>query len=180
MNEMEAVGAFRVYGKDIDKIAETVLVNKSGTFYPNKDFVGRDATCILQKSGVDYTGNPRLVIAEVEKDHPFVAVEMLMPVLPIVRVNNINDAIQEAVIAEHGFQHSAYIHSTNIHNMSKAAAELNTTIFAKNAPSLAGLGFGGEGYMTLTIATPTGEGLTSAKSFTRARRCVVKGDLRIV
>ena len=127
-----------------------------------------------------YTGQPRLVMAEVGAEHPFVTVEMLMPVLGIVRVKDIDEAVEEAYRAERGCQHSALIHSTNIRNMSLAATVMNTTIFVKNAPSYAGLGFGGEGYATLTIATPTGEGLTSAKTFTRARRCVLKGDLRII
>ena len=91
-----------------------------------------------------------------------------------------DEALDEAFRAEHGCQHSAMIHSSNVHNMSRAARRMNTTIFVKNAPSYSGLGFGGEGYTTLTIATPTGEGLTSAKSFTRARRCVLKGDFRII
>ena len=82
-------------------------------------------------------------------------------------------------IAEGG-QPGAARRVPNVHNMSRAARRMNTTIFVKNAPSYSGLGFGGEGYTTLTIATPTGEGLTSAKSFTRARRCVLKGDFRII
>ena len=98
----------------------------------------------------------------------------------LFRVNNFDEALDEAFRAEHGCQHSAMIHSSNVHNMSRAARRMNTTIFVKNAPSYSGLGFGGEGYTTLTIATPTGEGLTSAKSFTRARRCVLKGDFRII
>lgn len=180
MQEMERNGAFRVYGDDIDKIVRTVLVNKNGNYVINRDFVGRSAAHILQESSVSFTGNPRLVIAEVDKNHPFVVVEMLMPVLGIVRVANIQEAVVEAIRAEQGCQHSAMIHSTNVKNMSMAATALNTTIFVKNAPSYSGLGFGGEGFPTLTIATPTGEGLTSARSFTRARRCVLKGDFRIV
>ena len=105
--------------------------------------------------------------------------EMLMPVLPIVRVQNIDEAIEEAYRAEQGCKHSAMIHSTNVHNMSRAARRLNTTIFVKNSSSFSGLGFDGEGYTTMTIATPTGEGVTSARSFTRLRRCVLYGDFRI-
>ncbi|MEG0256986.1 MAG: aldehyde dehydrogenase EutE [Christensenella sp.] len=180
MSYMEKNGAFRVYGDDIDKIVRTVLVQKDEKYVINRKFVGRDATYIMQQSGVAFTGNPRLIIAEVCASHPFVIVEMLMPVLGVVRVRDIDEAIDEAFRAEHGCQHSALIHSTNIRNMSKAASIMNTTIFVKNAPSYSGLGFGGEGYATLTIATPTGEGLTSAKTFTRARRCVLKGDLRII
>ncbi|MEA4911346.1 MAG: aldehyde dehydrogenase family protein [Oscillospiraceae bacterium] len=180
MSEMERNGAFRIYGADIDKVINTVLVKKEDKYVINRKYVGHDATLILKDSGIAYTGNPRLVIAEVDKYHPFIMVEMLMPVLGIARVRNIDEAISEAVRAERGCHHSAMIHSSNIHNMSRAAAALNTTIFVKNGPSYAGLGFGGQGYATLTIATPTGEGLTSARTFTRARRCVIKGDLRII
>ena len=180
MSKMQQCGAFRVYGEDIDKIVRTVLVQKDGKYVINRKFVGHDATYILRESGVQFTGDPVLVIAEVDRFHPFVEVEMLMPVLGMVRVANFDEALNEAFRAEHGCQHSALIHSTNIHNMSRAAKRMNTTIFVKNAPSYSGLGFGGEGYTTLTIATPTGEGLTSAKTFTRARRCVLKGDFRII
>lgn len=180
MSEMERCGAYRVSGADIDKIVRTVLVQKDGKYVINRKFVGHDATYILRESGVSYTGNPVLVIAEVDRLHPFVEVEMLMPVLGCVRVASFDEALDEAFRAEHGCQHSAMIHSTNIHNMSRAARRMNTTIFVKNAPSYSGLGFGGEGFTTLTIATPTGEGLTSAKTFTRARRCVLKGDFRII
>ncbi len=180
MNAMQQCGAFRVYGEDINKIIRTVLAEKDGKYVINRKFVGRDATYILRESGVSYTGDPVLVIADVDRFHPFVEVEMLMPVLGMVRVSDFDEALSESFRAEHGCQHSALIHSTNIHNMSRAARKMNTTIFVKNAPSYSGLGFGGEGYTTLTIATPTGEGLTSAKSFTRARRCVVKDDFRII
>ncbi|MBQ7872305.1 MAG: aldehyde dehydrogenase EutE [Oscillospiraceae bacterium] len=180
MAAMQQNGAFRVSGADIDKIVRTVLVEKDGKYVINRKFVGHDATYILRESGVSFTGDPVLVIAEVDRYHPFVEVEMLMPVLGIVRVSNFDEALNESFRAEHGCQHSAMIHSTNIHNMSRAARRMNTTIFVKNAPSYSGLGYGGEGYTTLTIATPTGEGLTSAKSFTRARRCVLKGDFRII
>ncbi len=180
MNTMQQHGAFRVYGEDIEKIIRTVLINKDGKYVINRKFVGHDATYILRESGVQFTGEPVLIIADVDRYHPFVEVEMLMPVLGMVRVANFEEALSEAFRAEHGCQHSAMIHSTNIHNMSRAARKMNTTIFVKNAPSYSGLGFGGEGYTTLTIATPTGEGLTSAKSFTRARRCVLKGDFRII
>ncbi len=180
MAGMERNGAFRIYGADIDKVVNTVLNHKDGKYTANRNFVGRDATHILRESGVAFTGNPRLVIAEVERDHPFIMVEMLMPVLGISRVANIREAIECSLVAEQGFQHSAYIHSTNVHNMSMAASALNTTIFVKNAMSLAGLGFHGEGCTTLTIATPTGEGITSAKTFTRSRRCVLQGDFRII
>jgi propionaldehyde dehydrogenase len=180
MREMEKNGAFRVSGGDIEKIMSRVLQYKDGKHVVNRKYVGKDAAVILRDSGVAFSGNPRLVIAEVEKDHPFVMTEMLMPVLAVARVRDIGEAVREAIRAEQGCRHSAMIHSTNIKNMSLAAHEMNTTIFVKNAPSYSGLGFEGEGYATLTIATPTGEGLTSAQTFTRKRRCVLKGDFRII
>ena len=179
MSEMEKCGAFRVSGPDIDKVLRTTLINKDGTYVINRKYVGRDAAVILRDSGVSFTGNPRLVIAEVDRNHPFVMTEMLMPVLAMVRVNDIDEAVDEALRAEQGCKHSAMIHSANVHNMSKAARRLNTTIFVKNSSSFSGLGFDGEGYTTMTIATPTGEGVTSARSFTRLRRCVLYGDFRI-
>ncbi len=179
MAAMEKHGACRVYGQDIEKIVKTVLVPKDGGHGINRKYVGRDASVILRDAGVSFSGSPRLVIAEVDKNHPFVMTEMLMPVLAIVRVNDIDEAVEEAYRAEQGMKHSAMIHSTNVHNMSKAARRMDTTIFVKNAPSYSGLGMGGEGYTTMTIATPTGEGVTSARTFTRLRRCVLYGDFRI-
>ena len=179
MSEMERCGAVRIYGADIDKVLKTTLISKDGKYVINRKYVGHDAAVILRDSGVSFTGNPRLIIAETDRNHPFVMTEMLMPVLPIVRVSNIDEAVEEAFRAEQGCKHSAMIHSTNVHNMSKAARKLNTTIFVKNSSSFSGLGFDGEGYTTMTIATPTGEGVTSARSFTRLRRCVLYGDFRI-
>ena len=179
MGEMERHGAFRIAGQDIDRVAAITLQQSGAKHVVNRKYVGKNATDILRDAGVGYTGNPRLIIAEVDANHPFVLVEMLMPVLPVVRVQNVHDAIEGAYRAEQGCAHSAMIHSTNIHNMSLAAKRMNTTIFVKNAPCYAGLGFGGEGFTTMTIATPTGEGVTSARSFTRSRRCVLYGDFRI-
>lgn len=105
---------------------------------------------------------------------------MMMPVLGIVRVHNIDEAITMAVKAEHGNRHSAHIHSKNVDHLTRFARAVETTIFVKNAPSYAGIGAGGEGYTTFTIAGPTGEGLTAAHSFTRARRCVLVDGLHIV
>jgi propionaldehyde dehydrogenase len=173
-------GAFLVRGGDIDKVLALTLIQKDDKYVINRKYVGRDAAMILRDAGVSFSGDPRLVIAEVDPYHPFIMTEMLMPVLGIARVRDIEDAVAHAVRAEQGCWHSALIHSTNVKNMSYAARALNTTIFVKNAPSYAGLGFNGEGYATLTIATPTGEGLTAAHSFTRARRCVLYGDFRIV
>ena len=127
------------------------------------------------RAGIPVQGSPRLVVAITTKDHPFVTTEMLMPVMPVVYVEDVDEAIECAVEAEHGNHHSAHMHSTNVENLSRASRMLDTTIFVKNGPSYAGIGFGGEGFTTFTIATPTGEGLTSARSFTRTRRCTLRG-----
>jgi len=178
--EMVKNGAFLVRGEDINKVLSLTLNSKDGKFVINRKYVGHDAAVILRDAGVTFSGNPKLIIAEVDLYHPFIMTEMLMPVLGIARVNNIDEAVTHALRAEQGCQHSAMIHSTNVKNMSYAAHALNTTVFVKNAPSYSGLGFNGEGYASLTIATPTGEGITAAHSFVRLRRCVLHGDFRIV
>lgn len=180
MEEMCKNGAVRICGADIDKVLQTTLVEKNGNYVINRNYVGRNASVILRDAGVAFTGEPRIIIAEVERTHPFIMTEMLMPVLGIARVRDINDAVASALLAEKNCKHSAVIHSMNVRHLSIAAAALNTTIFVKNGPSYAGNGFGGEGFATMTIATPTGEGQTSARTFTRTRRCVLQGDLRII
>ena len=175
---MQKNGAYLISGADIDKLVKLCLIEKNGKYSINKDWVGRDAKKFLKAIGID--ADPRLIICEVDNDHPFVQVEMMMPVLGIVRVKDIDEAIKLAVAAEHGNRHSAHIHSKNIDNLSRFARAVETTIFVKNAPSYAGIGAGGEGYTTFTIAGPTGEGLTAAHSFTRARRCVMVDGLHII
>ncbi len=146
----------------------------------NKDFVGRDAKKILAQIGIQADDNIRCIICETEFSHPFVQTEMMMPILPIVRVDNFDDAVEMAVKAEHGNRHTAHLHSKNVDHMTQYAKAICTTIFVKNAPSYAGIGFNSEGHTTFTIAGPTGEGLTSAKSFTRSRRCVLVDSLSII
>ncbi|MBT3319674.1 MAG: aldehyde dehydrogenase EutE [Clostridia bacterium] len=180
MSGMELSGAVKVSGGDIEKIVKTVLVQKEGKYMINRNYVGRSAQVILRDSCVAFDGTPRLIICDVDEKHPLVTTEMMMPVLGVVRVANVDEAISKAIIAEGGCHHTAMMHSQNVTNLSNAARALDTTIFVKNAPSYAGLGFEGEGYTTLTIATPTGEGLTSARSFTRSRRCVLHGNFRII
>ena len=171
-------GAYLIKGSQIDELVKVCLVEKNGKYCINKDWVGRDASKFLKAIGIE--SDARLVIAEVPNDHPFVYVEMMMPVLGIVRVKNIDEAIELACKAEHGNRHSAHIHSKNVDHLTRFARAVETTIFVKNAPSYAGIGAGGEGYTTFTIAGPTGEGITSAKSFTRLRRCVLAESFRII
>lgn len=178
IDAMTKNGAYLLSRDKIDTLVKTVLVNKDSKYSINKDWVGKDAGKILKEIGID--ADPRLIICEVPAEHPFVQVEMMMPILPIVRVRDIDEAITLAVKAEHGCRHSAHIHSKNVDRLTRFAREVETTIFVKNAPSYAGIGAGGEGYTTFTIAGPTGEGLTSARSFTRQRRCVLVDGFHIV
>ncbi|MFD0829224.1 aldehyde dehydrogenase family protein [Neobacillus sp. M.A.Huq-85] len=178
--EMVKNGAVELKGFQLEKVLEKVLIKKNDKFYPNRDYIGKDASAILQAAGIQASPNVRLIIAETTKDHPLVMTEMLMPILPIVRVPDVDQAIELAVIAEKGNRHTAIMHSQNITNLTKMAQEIQATIFVKNGPSVAGLGFESEGFTTLTIAGPTGEGLTSARTFTRQRRCVLVDGLRII
>ncbi|CRK83171.1 aldehyde dehydrogenase family protein [Neobacillus massiliamazoniensis] len=179
-SEMVKNGAFELKRFQLEKVLEKVLVKIDGKFYPNRDFIGKDAYVILQAAGIQTSTDVRLIIAETTKDHPLVMTEMLMPILAIVRVPDVDQAIENAVIAEKGNRHTAIMHSQNITNLTKMAKEIQATIFVKNGPSVAGLGYESEGFTTLTIAGPTGEGLTSAKTFTRQRRCVLVDGFRII
>ena len=180
--EMKRYGAYEVEGRQLDQLLN--LVFKEPNANPpklNREYIGKDARLILEEIGIRVSDDIRLVIAEVpDDDHPFVVTEMLMPILPIVRVKTIEEALYKAKRAEHGFKHTATMWSDSLGNLSLVARNIETTIFIKNAPSLAGVGFGGEGFTTMTIAGPTGEGLTSARTFTRQRRCVLVDAFRII
>ena len=178
-------GAYLINAEQDDRLAKVVLVEKTDKNgkvkkIVNRDCVGRDADVLLAKIGVQVSKDIRCIICETGFDHEFVQEELMMPILPIVRVDNIDEAIELAVKAEHGNRHTAHMHSKNIDNLSAFARAVETTIFVKNAPSYAGIGFGGEGHATFTIAGPTGEGITCARSFTRQRRCVMADSFRII
>lgn len=182
---MQNNGAYLIDRTQADKLATIVLeekTNKAGKKVKtvSRDCVGRDASVLLAKIGVKVSDDIRCIICETDFNHDFVQHELMMPILPIVRVDNIDEAIDLAVKAEHGNRHTAHMHSKNIDNLSAFASAVETTIFVKNAPSYAGIGFGGEGHTTFTIAGPTGEGITSARSFTRKRRCVMADSFRII
>ncbi len=178
-------GAYQINANQAKQLADIVLVNKTDKngkvkTIVNRDCVGRDADVLLAKIGIHVSKDIRCIICEADFDHPFVQHELMMPILPIVRVDNIDEAIELACKAEHGNRHTAHMHSKNIDHLSRFAKAVETTIFVKNAPSYAGIGFGGEGHTTFTIAGPTGEGITSARSFTRKRRCVMVDNFHII
>lgn len=146
----------------------------------NKKYVGRNADVILRDAGIPCDPSKRLVLCEVDGDHPFLWTEMMMPVLPLVRVRNVDEGIEFALEVEHGYRHTASMHSRNIDKLSKMARACDCSIFVKNGPNAAGLGWNGEGPTSFTIASPTGEGMTTARSFTRLRRCTLVDRFRIV
>lgn len=146
----------------------------------NADLVGQHASDIAKTIGLDLPVETRLLIAETDFAHPLVQKEQMMPVLPLVRCRNVEQAIEYAVKAEGERYHTAVIHSLNIDNLSRMAKVMNANIFVKNGPNFAGLGFGGEGHTTMTIAGTTGEGITSARTFTRERRCALIDHFRIL
>ncbi len=183
---MKSNGAYLITREQAEKLNKIVLVEKTNpktgivNKIVNRDCVGRDAKVLLEKIGITVCDKIRCIICETDFMHDFVQHELMMPILPIIKIKNIDEAIDLAVKAEHGNRHTAHMHSKNIDNLTRFARAVETTIFVKNAPSYAGIGFGGEGHTTFTIAGPTGEGITSAKSFTRLRRCVLSESFRII
>jgi acyl-CoA reductase-like NAD-dependent aldehyde dehydrogenase len=146
----------------------------------NKDLIGKNASVLLGTIGMNVDDNVRLAVVNVSFSHPLVWTEQLMPVMPVVRVSSADEAIDAAVLAEAGRRHTAVMHSRNIDKLSRMARVMNCSIFVKNGPAYAGLGEGGEGYTSFSIASPTGDGLTGPRSFSRERRCVLVDHFRIV
>lgn len=180
IEELQSCGAYLISPEETDKLLDVVFIKKNNQYSVNKKWVGKDAALILESIGIKEK-NTRLIICTVPYNHPFVMVEQLMPIMPVVRCHTFNDCVRYAVTAENGNRHTASIFSKNVDRMTKFAREIETTIFTKNAATLVGVGIGGEGHTTMTIAGPTGEGLTCAKSFTRRRRCMLAdGGLRII
>ncbi|WP_446721286.1 aldehyde dehydrogenase family protein [Luteococcus sp. H101] len=176
--EMEKVGAFEVQGTETLKKLEELVLNDQRTG-PRTEWVGKPAGEILDAIGVKPPYSCRLILVETDKDHPFCQHELMMPVLAVVRVPDVDAAIDLAVEVEHGLRHTAIMHSRDVTKLTKMGRMIQTTIFVKNGPSYAGIGIGGEGYTTFTIAGPTGEGLTCARSFARRRRCAMVGELNM-
>lgn len=175
--EMKANKAVEVSGRDLEKLQKLLITPDD---HVNRDYIGKDAAVILRDAGIRVPDDTRLAFAEVDEKHPFVQHEMLLPVLGFVRVPDADTAIACALRCEHGYGHTAVIHSNSLKTLAKFARTMNTSITVKNAPSAAGVGLNGEGFTSWTIASPTGEGMTYAPHFARARRCVLKDAFRIV
>ena len=168
-------GCYMITKEEQDALTNVVL--KGGRL--NRKCVGRDAKTLLGMIGITVPDNIRCITFEGQKEHPLIAEELMMPILGVVRAKDFDDAVEQAVWLEHGNRHSAHIHSKNVDNITKYAKAIDTAILVKNGPSYAALGYGGEGFCTFTIASRTGEGLTSASTFTKRRRCVMTDSLCI-
>ncbi len=182
MAAMERAGAVPLNGTQIDRLTAAAFqeVGEDKHLAPTKDLLGQDAAKLAAAAGVTIDPGTDLVYGETSKDHPFVHVEQMMPFVPFVRCSNVDEAIELAKYYEHGFRHTSIIHSRDVRNMTKMARALDTTLFVKNGPCMSALGLGGEGYLSFSIAGPTGEGVTTPMTFTRERRCSLIEDLWIL
>ncbi|RMF43190.1 MAG: aldehyde dehydrogenase EutE [Planctomycetota bacterium] len=182
VDALQRNGAIELNGEQIDRLTQAAFqeVGDDAHLAPTKDLLGQDAAKLAEAAGVRVDAHTELLFGETEADHPFVQVEQMMPFIPLVRCRDVDQCIALAQQAEHGFRHTAMIHSRDVHNMTKMARALDTTLFVKNGPCMAALGIGGEGYLSFSIAGPTGEGVTTPLTFTRERRCSLIDDLWIL
>ena len=181
--EMAALGAKMITLEQAEAVARVVFRNYPGdSASANPQWVGRDAPVIARAAGIEVPASCRLLVVDAGRntDHPFARIEQMMPVLPLLRAKDVHEAIDWACLLERNLRHTAGMHSTNINNMDCMARRINTSLFVKNGPHIAGLGAGGEGWTSMTISTPTGEGVTCARSFVRLRRCALVDNFRIV
>jgi aldehyde dehydrogenase len=180
MNRHRAV---RLTPKQIEALTKVAFVATEGDhkkLVVNKDLIGKDAAVLARHAGIDVPPETQLLFGETDENHPFVDHEQMMPFVPFVRCNNVSQAIALAKKYEHGFRHTSIIHSRNVETITRMGRELETTLYVQNGPSVASLGIGGEGFLSFSIATPTGEGVTSPLTFTRQRRSTTVGSMRVV
>lgn len=181
MEKMTQNGAFILNRDQIAALTKTVFkVNNEGHAHLNKEFVGKDASVLAQTIGVRVPPTVQLLIGETDFQHPFVQEEQMMPFVPFVRCKNVDEAIDLAIESEHGYRHTALIHSRNMDTVTKFGKRANVTLFVVNGASMSGLGLGGQGHLSYSIATPTGEGITTPLTFTRYRRMMITGSLRMI
>lgn len=184
MAAMERAGAVRLNAAEIDRLTSVAITSVGEGADKHdvaaKEFIGKDAAVLAKAAGRDVPADTLLVFGETTEDNPFVPVEQMMPFVPFVRCRDIDEAIAKAKHYEHGFRHTAIIHTNNVRHMTKMGRALDTTLFVKNGPCMSALGLGGEGYLSFSIATPTGEGVTTPLTFTRERRCSLIDDLHIL
>ena len=185
MQKMSENGAVKLNPSQLEKLTKAAFTITPGQgggcaqAHTNKDYIGKDPSFLAQAAGINLPSGTQLLFGETDAMHPFVQEEQMMPMIPIVRVKSVEEGIERSLQSEHNYKHTAIIHSHDVENITAMARALDTTLFVKNGPSAAGLGLGGEGYLSFSIATPTGEGITNPRTFTRVRRCVMVDNLRI-
>jgi len=181
---MERAGAAKLCAKEVDALTRVAIASVGEGDHkhdvPAKEFLGQDAAVLAKAIGKNVPAGCELLFGATEETNPFVPVEQMMPFVPFVRCRDVDEAIEKAKFYEHGFRHTSIIHSNNVRNMTRMGRVMDTTLFVKNGPCMAALGLGGEGYLSFSIATPTGEGVTTPLTFTRERRCSLIDDLRIL
>jgi aldehyde dehydrogenase len=182
ISEMTKAGAYLLNAQQVDSLTKAAfkLDPKDGKLHVNKEYVGKDVSVLAAAAGVSVPQGTQLLIGETGADHVFVQEEQMMPFVPIVRCWTAAEAMDAAIASEHGYRHTAIIHSRNLDNITKFGRMAGVTIFVANGPSVAGLGNGGEGFGSFSIATPTGEGITTPLTFTRFRRVAIAGSLRFI
>jgi len=185
ISAFKQAGAFQLNSAQLEKVTQEAFNTTGGAggcSHPvlNRDLVGASPEKLAEIAGVQIPQGTELLFAETDKDHLFVIEEQMMPLIPVIRVRDIHQAIAFAKESEHGYKHSAMIHTLNVEHMTMMAKELDSTLFVKNGACLAGLGTGGEGYASFSIATTTGEGITTPLTFTRKRRCVMVDNLNLM
>ena len=183
---MKRAGAVQLNAAQVEKLAQTVFEFEPakgggrGRARVKHEFVGKDPAVLAGAIGMTLPAGTPLLFGETDEDHAFVQTEQMMPFVPVVRVSCLDDGIRAALKAEHGFRHTALIHSRDAENATKMARAMHTTIFVQNAPCFASLGNGGPGFLSYSVATPTGEGVTTPLTFTRQRSITIAGALRII
>lgn len=180
MDAMQRAGAMRLNSQQIDALTKVAFTWQKDHYAVNKEFVGANPQDMGRKAGFDVPAGVELLYGETDETNPFVPEEQMMPFVPFVRVRDFEQGLELSIKHEHGFGHTAIIHSNNLARITRMGQAMNTTIFVANGPCTAGLGIGGEGYPSYSIATPTGEGITNPQTFTRFRRLGISGALRIV
>jgi aldehyde dehydrogenase len=180
MTRSRAVRLDRGQIEALTKVAFVPAGDDKSKLVVNKDLIGQDAAVLAAKAGVKVPADTELLFGETDAAHPFVDHEQMMPFVPFVRVPDVDTAIEEAKKSEHGFKHTAVIHSRNVETITRMGREMDTSLFIQNGPSVAGLGTGGEGYLSFSIATPTGEGVTTPLTFTRQRRSTTVASMRVL
>ncbi len=185
MQSLQRAGSALLNRSQVDKIRKEVFTFKEddgGCSHAvlNREYVGADASQLAAIAGLSVSPKTELLIAETSEDDLFVVEEQMMPLVPVVRCRSFEEAVQKAKASEHGYKHSAMVHTMNVANMTLMGQQMDTTIFVKNGPCVAGLGLGGEGYISFSVATTTGEGITTPKTFARFRRCALVDQLNIV